>query len=347
MIEPFVYEQVATRVVFGVDRVAELADELDHLDAKRVLVITSRSARDAAGPAVEGLGERLAHLVLGARAHVPLEDVESAREVAARLDTDCLVAIGGGSSIGLAKAVALDRASPIVAVPTTYSGSEMTPFYGITSRGRKHTGRAAAVQPRVVLYDPALTTTLPPAASASTGMNAVAHCVEALYAPDATPVGSLMAEEGIRCLARGLPASIADPNDTGARSVALYGAFLAGSALAATTMGLHHRICHVLGGTFGLPHGDANAVMLPHVARFNAEAAPDALGRVASALSHTDAVAALSELRAGLGAPSSLEQVGMDEHDMEEAARLSVDPPPANPRPVDLDDVLAMLREAM
>jgi maleylacetate reductase len=178
-------------------------------------------------------------------------------------------------------------------------------------------------------------------------MNAVAHCVEALYAPDATPVGSLMAEEGMRCLARGLPASIADPNDIGARSIALYGAFLAGSALAATTMGVHHRICHVLGGTFGLPHGDTNAVMLPHVVRFNAQAAPDALERVASALSHTDAVAAISDLRASLGAPSSLEQLGMDEHDLEEAARLSVDPPPANPRPVHRDDVLGMLREAM
>jgi maleylacetate reductase len=347
MIEPFVYEQAATRVVFGIGRVTDLADELDRLDAKRTLVIASRSGRGAAGSALDELGERLAHLVIGARAHVPLEDVESAREVAARLDTDCLVAIGGGSSIGLAKAVALDRAAPIIAVPTTYSGSEMTPIYGVTSQGRKRTGRAAAVQPRVVLYDPALTITLAPPVTASTGMNAIAHCVEALYAPDATPVGSLMAEEGMRCLARGLPASIADPNDLGARSDALYGAFLAGSALAATTMGLHHRICHVLGGTFGLPHGDTNAIMLPLVAGFNAEAAPDALGRVASALSHTDAVAAISELRAGLGAPSSLERLGMAEHDLEEAARLSVDPPPANPRPVHRDDVLALLREAM
>jgi maleylacetate reductase len=347
MIEPFVHEQVATRVVFGIGRVNHLADELDRLDAKRALVIASRSGRDAAGPALDELGERLAHLVVGARAHVPIADVESAREGAARLDTDCLVAIGGGSSIGLAKAVALDRAAPIVAVPTTYSGSEMTPIYGVTSQGRKRTGRAAAVQPRVVLYDPALTITLPPRVTASTGMNAIAHCVEALYAPDATPVGSLTAEEGMRCLARGLRASIADPSDLGARSAALYGAFLAGSALAATTMGLHHRICHVLGGTFGLVHGDANAVVLPHVARFNAVAAADALGRVASALSRADPVAALGDLGADLGAPSSLKQLGMDEHDLEEAARLSLDPPPANPRPVHLDDVLAMLRDAM
>jgi maleylacetate reductase len=347
MMEPFVYEQVAIRVVFGIGRVTDLADELDRIDAKRALVIASTSGRDAAGPALDELGDRLAHLLVGARAHVPLDDVESAREVAARLDTDCLVAIGGGSSIGLAKAVALDRPAPIVAVPTTYSGSEMTPIYGVTSEGRKRTGRAAEVRPRVVLYDPGLTTTLPPPVTASTGMNAIAHCVEALYAPDATPVGSLMAEEGIRCLARGLLASIADPNDLGARSTALYGAFLAGSALAATTMGLHHRICHVLGGTFGLPHGDTNAVMLPHVARFNAEAAPNALGRVASALSGHDAVAALIELRAGLRAPSSLEQLGMHEHDLEKVARLSVEPPPANPRPVHLADVLAMLRNAM
>jgi alcohol dehydrogenase class IV len=223
----------------------------------------------------------------------------------------------------------------------------MTPFYGVTSQGRKRTGRAATVQPRVVVYDPALTTTLPRSVTASTGMNAVAHCVEALYAPDATPISSLMAEEGLRSLASGLPASTDQPNDLGARATALYGAFLAGSALAATTMGLHHRICHVLGGTFGLPHGDANAVMLPHVARFNATAAPGALARVGTALSHEDAAVAIEDLRGRLEAPSSLKRLGMDEADLEEAARLSVDPLPANPRPVGRDDVLAMLREAM
>lgn len=347
MIEPFVHEQVASRVVFGIGRVNELAHELDHLDAKRALVIASTSTRVAAGKALDSLGERLVHLLTGVRSHVPAADVESTREVADRVDADCLIAIGGGSSIGLAKAVALDRAVPIVAAPTTYSGSEMTPLYGVTSQGRKRTGRAAGVQPRIVVYDPALTTTLPQSVTASTGMNAVAHCVEALYAPDATPVGSLLAEEGLRSLAPGLPASIAAPSDLGARSTALYGAFLAGSALAATTMGLHHRICHVLGGTFGLPHGDANAAVLPHVASFNATAAPEALGRVASALSHHDAVAAIVDLGKRLGAPSSLKQLGMDERDFEEAARLTVDPPPANPRPVTRDDVLAILRNAM
>jgi maleylacetate reductase len=347
MIEPFVHEQAATRVVFGNGKVAELAHELDRLDVKRALVIVSRSGRDAANSALEGLGERLAHLVVGARPHVPTDDVESTREVADRVDADCLIAIGGGSSIGLAKGVALDRAAPIVAVPTTYSGSEMTPLYGVTSQGRKRTGRAGRVQPRVVVYDPALTITLPQSATASTGMNAVAHCVEALYAHDATPISSLMAEEGLRRLAEGLAASTDDPTDLGARSTALYGAFLAGSALGATTMGLHHRICHVLGGTYGLPHGEANAVMLPHVARFNATAAPQALGRVASALSHADAPAAIEELGGRIGAPSSLRQLGMDEDDLEEVARLSVDPPPANPRPMDRDDVLAILRAAM
>jgi maleylacetate reductase len=347
MIEPFVHEQAASRVVFGIGKVAELAHEFDQLDAKRALVIASRSGWNAAGSALEGLGERLAHLVVGVREHVPTDDVESTREVADRVDADCMIAIGGGSSIGLAKGVVLDRPAPIVAVPTTYSGSEMTPFYGVTSQGRKRTGRAAGVQPRVVVYDPALTTTLPQSVTASTGMNAIAHCVEALYAPDATPISSLMAEEGLRCLAGGLPASTGDPSDLGARSNALYGAFLAGSALAATTMGLHHRICHVLGGTYGLPHGHANAVMLPHVAHFNAAAAPDALGRVASALSHEDAGAAIEELRDRLGAPSSLKQLGMNENDLEEAARLSVDPPPANPRPVDRDDVLALFSKAM
>jgi maleylacetate reductase len=347
MIEPFVHEQAATRVVFGSGKLRDLADELDRLDAKRALVVASHSSLDAAGSALEGVGERLAHLVVGVRGHVPTEDVESTREVADRVDADCMIAIGGGSSIGLAKGVALDRPVPIVAVPTTYSGSEMTPLYGVTSQGRKRTGRANRVQPRVVLYDPALTTTLPASVTASTGMNAVAHCVEGLYAHDATPISSLMAEEGLRCLAGSLPASTGDPSDLDARATALYGAFLAGSALAATTMGLHHRICHVLGGTFGLPHGDANAIVLPHVARFNAAAAPEALGRVAAALSHDDAVAAIEELRDRVGAASSLKRLGIDEGDLEEAAGLTVDPPPANPRPVDRDDVLAILSNAM
>jgi maleylacetate reductase len=347
MIERFVHEQAAVRVGFGNGTLHDLAGELDRLHSKRALVIVSASSREVAAPALDALGERLAHLVEGARPHVPLEDVESTREIVAPLDVDCLIAIGGGSAIGLAKAVALDRAVPVVAVPATYSGSEMTPLYGITSGRRKRTGRSESVRPRVVLYDPALTTGLPRAVTGSTGMNAVAHCVEALYAPDATPVSSLLAEEGLRRLAQGLLASIDQPRDVEARSNALYGAFLAGWALSDTTMGLHHRICHVLGGTFGLSHGDANAVMLPHVARFNTDAAPDALGRVAGALSSTDAADAIGELRARLGTPLTLTQLGMDERDLHEVARQAVDPPPANPLPVDPDEVLKLLHEAM
>jgi alcohol dehydrogenase class IV len=257
-----------------------------------------------------------------------------------------VVTVGGGSTTGFGKAIALDSGVPTIAVPTTYAGSEMTPIYGITSDGLKRTGRDPRVLPRTVIYDPRLTVTLPSSVTGASGMNAIAHCVEALYAKDANPITSLMAEEGIRALANGIPASVRDAEDLEARSEALYGAYLAGAALAVVGMAVHHRICHVLGGTFGLGHGEVNAVILPHAARFNREAAPAAMARVARALSVEDAASGLFDFALTVGAPTSLEQLGMHEGDLQEAARLSSDPPPWNPRPVLEEDVRALLDDA-
>jgi maleylacetate reductase len=206
---------------------------------------------------------------------------------------DCCVAVGGGSTVGLAKAIALTSGLPILAVPTTYAGSEMTPIWGLTAGGAKQTGRDARVLPRTVIYDPELTLGLPPRVAGPSGMNALAHCVEALYAPDTSPIVQLMAEEGIRALAAALPAIRVEPADLRARAGALYGAWLAGAALGTVSMGLHHKLCHTLGGSFGLPHAETHAVVLPYAAAYNRAAAPEAMSRAARALGATDAPGAL------------------------------------------------------
>ena len=196
--------------------------------------------------------------------HVPLEIAEEARRVARELGADCCVTVGGGSTTGLGKAIALTSPLPILAVPTTYAGSEMTPIYGITEGGAKKTGRDLRVLPKAVIYDPSLTLSLPPALSAASGMNAIAHSVEALYAQDANPVLSLMAEEGIRALAEALPSILKNSKDVVARTQALYGAWLCGVALGSAGMALHHKLCHVLGGSFNLPHAETHSIVLPH-----------------------------------------------------------------------------------
>ena len=244
------------------------------------------------------------------------------------------MAIGGGSTTGLAKAIALTSELPILAIPTTYAGSEMTPIWGLTEGGVKKTGRDVRVLPKTVIYDPALTTSLPVALSVTSGINAIAHCVEALYSRDANPIISLIAEEGIRALAGGLPEVVKQPGDLDARSRALYGAWLAGVSLGAVGMALHHKLCHTLGGTFNLPHAETHTVVLPHAVAYNAAAAPEAMERIARALGARSAAEGLYDLAASLGAPVSLESLGMRREQLDRAADLAVQNPYYNPRPV-------------
>ncbi|MDF1506490.1 iron-containing alcohol dehydrogenase, partial [Roseisolibacter sp. H3M3-2] len=219
-------------------------------------------------------------------------DVADAVGALARaLGADPLLAVGGGSAVGVAKAVALAGGPPVAAVPTTYSGSEMTPIWGLTRDGAKETGRDERVRPRAVLYDPLTTLDLPARVTGPSALNAAAHCVEALYAPDAGPVTALLAAEGLRAIAGALPGVLRAPADVAGRTALLYGAWLAGLALGASTMGVHHKLCHVLGGSFGLPHAETHAVVLPHAAAFNAGAAPEALRAAAGALGAGDAPA--------------------------------------------------------
>jgi alcohol dehydrogenase class IV len=278
--------------------------------------------------------------------HVPVEVAEEARRVVDTLGADGCVAVGGGSTTGLGKAVALSTGLPLVAVPTTYAGSEMTPIWGMTEGGAKRTGRDARVLPRMVIYDPELTLSLPPSVAGPSGMNAIAHCVEALYAPDGNPVVSLMAEAGVRALAESLPVVVREPSNLHARARALYGAWLAGASLGATTMGLHHKLCHVLGGRFNLPHAEVHTVILPHAARYNRLAAPEALGSVAAALGRDDASGGLYDLATSLGAKTALREIGMREAELDEAAELATRDPTNNPAPVTREGVRALLEDA-
>jgi maleylacetate reductase len=342
----FSYEPQPMRVVFGAGRLDQLADEIVRLGATRVLVLSTPGQRQLAERAAALLDERAVGVHAGAVMHVPLDVAELARAEATRLRADSCVAIGGGSTIGLAKAIALELGLPILAVPTTYAGSEMTPIWGITTGGVKRTGRDPRVLPRTVIYDPALTLGLPARIAGPSGINALAHCVEALYAPDASPIIELMAEEGIRALATSLPVVVHRPDDIDARAQALYGAWLAGTALGAATLGLHHKLCHTLGGSFNLPHAEVHTVILPHAAAYNALAAPAALARAARALSATNAPAAIFDLAVTLGAPTALRDIGMRAEDLDAAAELATRNPYANPAPVTRAGVRRLLDDA-
>jgi maleylacetate reductase len=347
-VQPFVFDQPAQRVIFGAGRLASLRDEVARLGLRRVVVIStpqeSRFAEDAA--------RRLADLSAGiypevAAQHVPVELLARARERVEALRVDGYVAVGGGSTIGVAKAMALDTGLPVVAVPTTYAGSEMTPIYGITEAGVKKTGRDRRVLPKTVIYDAHLTVSLPPHISGPSGINAMAHCVEALYAQDGNPITSLVAEEGIRALARSLPRVVAEPGNIDARSDAQYGAWLGGSALGAVGMSIHHKLCHTLGGTFNLPHAETHAVILPHAAAYNREAAPEAMRRIAAALGGSaDAAGGLFEVVQRVGAPTALKDIGMPADGLDRAATLATENPYFSPRPIEYRAVRDLLQQA-
>jgi alcohol dehydrogenase class IV len=342
-VRAFVYSGLPSRVVFGAGSVRQLAAEVERLGAKRALMISTRGRAAMVQRIAKGL--QVAGTFDKAVMHTPLEVANEARSLAASVNADCCVAVGGGSTIGFGKAIALTSGLPVLAVPTTYSGSEMTTIWGLSEGGAKKTGRDPKVLPKTVIYDPELTLELPAAVSAASGMNAIAHCVEALYAHDGNPIISLMAEEGIRALASSLPKVVSNVKDIEARSAALYGAWLAGATISTTSVALHHKLCHVLGG-LGLPHAETHAIVLPHAVRYNYEAAREAMARLERAIGARPAFQAIHELEAGLGIPMKLAQVGMKEADLERAARIAAEAPYPNPRKVEYAPVLELLRDA-
>jgi len=341
----FIVEWSRTRVVFGAGTIERLGTELDALGLARCLLVTTPRRDATIASVLAELGDRLAGVCDIAAMHVPSDRVQRALAEVDRIRPDVLIAVGGGSAVGLAKAIARERSLPIVAVPTTYAGSEMTSIWGITAGDTKTTGRDPAVAPRLVIYDPVLTLWLPPHTSAASGMNAMAHAVEAMYAPDASPMAAAVAEDAIRTLARALPSVLATPRDLDARTLALRGAHAAAMALELAPMGLHHKLCHVLGG-FGLPHAETHAALLPYVVAFNAPAAPEAMARIAGALGTNDAASGLRALNDTLGLTMSLGTLGLKQSDAERAAGAVAAATFPNPRAATPDAVRQLLVDA-
>ncbi|HSV58494.1 MAG TPA: maleylacetate reductase [Variovorax sp.] len=345
----FTYVAQPARVVFGAGSLAQLAHEIDLLGARRALVLSTPEQRDQAERVAGLLGAQAAGIFDRAVMHVPIESAREAREEARRLGADCAVAIGGGSTTGLGKAIALDSGLPILAIPTTYAGSEMTPIYGITEAGLKKTGKDARVLPRTVIYDPELSRSLPVELSVTSGINAIAHAAEGLYAVDGNPIMDLMAQEGIAALGRALPAIRLDPDDMDARSDALYGAWLCGTVLGNVGMALHHKLCHTLGGSFNLPHAQTHTIVLPHALAYNAAAAPRAMARIAKALGAKDptsAAQAAYDLARDNDAPVALREIGMAAGDVERALDIALQNQYPNPRPLQRDAIRTLLQNA-
>ena len=314
--------------------------------SKALVLCTPRRAAEARS-LVAPLASRVIGYFQDAEMHVPIGTVKEACDEVRRTSADCTIAIGGGSTIGLGKAIALETGLPLIAVPTTYSGSEMTPIFGITDAGKKRTGRDPRVLPSLVIYDPTLTIGLPIHTSAVSGMNAVAHCVEALYARESNPISNLMAVEGISALATGLPRIAIDPRDIHARTDAFRGSWLAGSVLGMAGMALHHKLCHILGGAFNLPHAETHTAVLPHVVAYNSDAAPAAIAKVASALGTEHVAPALFDLAHALGAEMSLRNFGLNESDIERVTGFVFESPYYNPKPVTTDAVHRILNAAL
>jgi len=368
----FQHTTTSQNVVFGPGELGNLANHLDGLSLRGAFLCTSQSyLRNGAVDRVRNaLGMRLTGVFGEVRPHVPDATVASAVNMVEDLEVDTVIALGGGSAIGTAKAVAAslgERHSdrpllPIVAVPTTYAGSEMTPIYGVTraGEGRKVTVTDPRCTPRLVVYDPDLTLDLPPALTAGTGMNALAHCVEGLYSNGRTPVTTATALAGITTIFRALPQRVANSTNADARAEMLIGAYLGGTTIANARLALHHAICHALGGTAGVPHGVANTIMLPHVMRFNCSAAVTELATMATTLNlgrsgmsdlalAEAAVDATTELAGLLGMPLRLRDAGVARPDLARLAATTLKSAAiqANPRPVtDAEQIESILANA-
>ena len=344
MTASFIHDVAPQRVVFAPGALARIADEAARLGFTRALVIaTPGSGVRLGGRIVEVLGSRAAALHAQAVMHVPKGVAEAGLAAARNAKADGLVAAGGGAAIGLAKIIARDLGLPILAVPTTYSGSEATPIWGMSDGERKFTGKDVRVLPRTIVYDPDLTLALPPGVSAASAMNAIAHCVEGLWVPDRTPFLIALATDAARRFGAYLPRVVANGEDREARAECLVAAWLAGVVLTAGT-GLQHKLAHVLGG-LGLPHAETHAIILPHVTRFNLAAAPEARGRLADALGGEPA-GRLTAMLASFPIPHKLADVGFDRAKIDfvatEMAALSI----KVPRPVSAEDVGALLAAA-
>jgi maleylacetate reductase len=341
----FVYSGNPAHIVFGAGRSASAPEWVETLGCKRALVLsTPEQASDVQALSGE-LGNLSVGVFAGAVMHTPVDVTDRAMEKVRQTAADCVVSLGGGSTTGLGKAIAYRTDLPQIVIPTTYAGSEVTPILGQTENGRKTTVRDARILPEVVIYDAMLTTSLPVGMSVMSGLNAMAHAVEALYAQDRNPISTLMAIEGLKAFRTSLPTIIETPEDITVRGDALYGAWLCGTVLGAVGMALHHKICHTLGGTFDTPHAETHAIMLPYTAAYNAVAVPGLLAPVAEIFGGTVG-GGLHDFATSIGAPSSLRELGLTEADLDHAADIATENPYWNPRPFDRQSIRNLLQDA-
>lgn len=346
MIEDFVHSGLGSKVIFGQGSLAKLEIEIREAGCCRAFLLSTPGQHTKLNAIASSLGSLCAGVFSGAQMHTPLEVTKFAVQLVNDAEADCIVSFGGGSAIGLGKSVSLRMELPHIALPTTYSGSEMTPIVGETDSSVKTTRRNAALLPRIVIYDVDLTLSVPKSVSATSGLNAIAHAVGALYWPKCGPVVHFMAEQGISALFGCLAAVVAAPGDVGSRTTALYGSWLCGSCLGMAPMALHHKLCHVLGGSFDLPHSETHAVLLPHTIAFNANAAPNVMKRLVGAMGSESPVIALCELNKALGVPRSLQALGFNFSDLERATDLVLRDSYQNPRPVARKSISHLLQRA-
>lgn len=345
MTRSFTYSGSPAHIVFGNGASSQVATWIGKLGCSRALVLsTPHQAADGEALARK-LGPLAAGTFSGAAMHTPVEVTEAVMAKAQAVKADCVVALGGGSTTGLGKAIAWRTDLPQIVIPTTYAGSEVTPILGETENGVKTTVRDAKILPEVVIYDPELTIDLPVAMSITSGLNAMAHAAEALYAQDRNPVSTLMATEGLRALKTALPVLVKEPRNLEARGDALYGAWLCGTVLGTVGMALHHKICHTLGGSFDMLHAETHAVMLPHTIGFNAVAVPELLNPVADIFGGS-AGGGLHDFAKSVGAPLTLRELGLKQADLDRAAEIATKNPYWNPRPFDRTAIRALLQDA-
>lgn len=344
--QAFTYQALSQRVIFGFGTLEAVAAELAQLGGTKALVLSTAQQRDSAEQLAAALGDNCVGVYANAVMHTPVEVTRDAMAEVTRLGADCVIALGGGSTTGLGKAIAFRTDLPQIVIPTSYAGSEATPILGETEQGEKVTKRDLKILPEVIVYDVDLTMTLPPAMTVTSGINAIAHAVEALYTKDRNPIISMLAQQGIEALARALATIRATPNDRDARSDALYGAWACGTCLGAVGMALHHKVCHVLGGSFELPHAETHTVILPHAVAYNEAAARAELAPVAQIFKAESAATGLWDFAKGLDAPMTLAEIGMAESDLDQAADLIVANPYWNPQPLERGQIRQFLDDA-
>ena len=346
MTRPFVFPGLTTRVVFGHGTLAQVPDEVSRLGHSRALVLSTPHQKAEAEALADRLGGRTAGVFAGASMHTPVEVTEDAIAAFRAVKADCLVSLGGGSTTGLGKAIAVRTGADQVVIPTTYAGSEMTDILGETAAGEKTTRRDPAIRPEVVVYDVDLTLTLPLGLTVTSALNAIAHGMEALYAPDRNPVIEAMVRDAMPAFRDALPALARDPQDREARAMALFAAWGCSTALGYASMALHHKLAHVLGGSFGLPHAETHSVLLPHTTAYNEAFVGDLLKPIADTFGHGAAGPALWHFAKAAKAPLRLADLGLTETDLDRATEIATKNPYANPGPISRDGIRHLLQQA-